>query len=105
MRSRTTVRCAVLLLVALLAIDASWCCDDTILMQSSTTTFLTAGNGVCDDDGAQLDCHACICSGLALIEATPAFGQSLQSVALARFDARHPMSETAPVDIPPDKRG
>lgn len=105
MRSRTIVRCAVLLLAALLAIDASWCCDDTILMQPSAATFLTAGNGVCGDDGGQLDCHACICSGLALIETTPVYAPSLQSVALARFDPRHPMSETAPVDIPPDKRG
>ena len=99
------VRCAVLLLAALLAIDASWCCDDTILMQPSTTTYLSAGSGVCDDAGGPIDCHACICSGLALIEASPAFAPSPQSVALARIDTRHPMSETAPVDIPPDKRG
>ena len=99
------VRGAVLLLVALLAIDASWCCDDTILMQPSTTTYLSAGSDVCDDAGGPLDCHACICSGLALIEASHAFAPSLQSVALPRFDPRHPMSETAPVDIPPDKRG
>ena len=98
------VRCAVLVLAALLAIDASWCCDDTILMQPSTT-FLTAGNGVCDDDGGQLDCHACICSGLALVETTPFYAPSLQSVALARSATSHPVSETAPVDIPPDKRG
>lgn len=104
MRSRTIVRCAVLLLVALLAIDASWCCDDTILMQPSTTTYLSAGSGVCDDEGGPLDCHACICSGLARIETTPVYAPSLQSVALARFDTRQPMSETAPVDIPPDKR-
>lgn len=99
------VRCAVLLLAALLAIDASWCCDDTILMQPSTATYLSAGSGVCDDEGEPIDCHACICSGLALIEASPAVVPSLQSVALARFDPRHPVSETAPVDIPPDKRG
>lgn len=103
MRSRTIVRCAVLLLVTLLATDASWCCDDTI--QPSTTTFLSAGSGVCDDAGGPLDCHACICSGLALIEAFPAFAPSPQSVALVRFDPRRPVSETTSVDIPPDKRG
>lgn len=99
------VRCAVLVLAALLAIDASWCCDDTILMQPSTTTFLTAGNDVCGDDGGQLDCHACICSGLALVETTPLYAPPLQSTALGMIATGHPVSETAPVDIPPDKRG
>ena len=100
------VRCAVLMLAALLAIDASWCCDDTILMQpSSTTTFLTGGNGACGDDGGQLDCHACICSGLALVETTVLSGPPPQSTALTMIATGHPVSETAPVDIPPDKRG
>ena len=105
MKSRTMVRCVVLLLAALLAMDASWCCDDTILIQPSSTTFLSAGNGVSGDESGPLDCHACICSGLALIETTPVHAPLPQSVALASFDPRHPMSETAPVDIPPDKRG
>ena len=99
------VRCAVLMLAALLAIDASWCCDDTILMQPSAATFLTAGNGVCGDDGGRLDCHACICSGLALVETNLVYAPSLQSVAVARSAASQPVSETAAVDIPPDKRG
>lgn len=99
------VRCAVLALAALLAIDASWCGDETILMQPSTTTFLTAGDGVCGDDGGQLDCHACICSGLALVETSPLYAPPLQSIALATIATGHPVSETAPVDIPPDKRG
>ena len=99
------VRCAVLVLAALLAIDASWCCDDTILMRPSTTTSISAGSGACDDAGGPIDCHACICSGLAFIEASRAFAPSLHCVPLETIDPRRPVSETASVDIPPDKRG
>lgn len=105
MTSRTMVRCAVLVLAALLAIDASWCGDETIVTQPSITTLLTSPNDVCGDDGGQLDCHACICSGLALVETTPLHAPPLQSTALAMIATGHPVSETAPVDIPPDKRG
>lgn len=99
------VRCAVLALVALLAIDASWCFDETILMKSSATTLLTSANDVSGDDGGQLDCHACICSGFALIETMPLYAPPLQSTALAAIAIGHPVSETASIDIPPDKRG
>ena len=105
MTSRTMVRCAVLVLAALLAIDASLCCDEMIFTQPSVTTFLTSPNDVCGDDGGQLDCHACICSGLALVEMTHLYAQPLQSTALAMMATGHPVCKTAPVDIPPDKRG
>lgn len=104
-RSKTMVRCAVLVLAALLAIDASWCCDDTILLQpSTTTTFITGGNGACGDDGGQLDCHACICSGLALVETVPLYGPPLRSIALVTIATGHPMSVSPAIDIPPDRR-
>ena len=101
---RSIVRCAVTVLVALLAVDASWCCDDTILMQPSTATSLSAGNGVDGNDGEQLDCYACICSGPAVIETASVYGPSLQSLALVGIDTRRPKGEAAPVDIPPDNR-
>ena len=105
MRSRTMVRCAVLVLAALLAADASWCSDEKILIQPSAATLLSSANDLCGDDGGELDCHACICSGLALVETTPLYAPPLQSTALGMIATGHPVSETAPVDIPPDKRG
>ena len=105
MKSRTMVRCAIFVLAALLAADASWCCDETILIQPSAATLLSSANDLCGDDGGQLDCHACICSGLALIETTPLYAPPLQSTVLATIAIGHPVSETASIDIPPDKRG
>ena len=99
------VRCAVLVLAALLAADASWCSDEKILIQPSAATLLSSANDLCGDDGGELDCHACICSGLALVETTPVYTPPLQSTALTAIASGHPVSETASIDIPPDKRG
>lgn len=95
------LRCAVLILAALLAADAGWCCDDATNVQSLT---LASASDVCDDDVAHVDCHACICSGLALIETTSPPVPPVQiSVAPATTAAR-PMSQAASVEIPPDER-
>ncbi|HEX4913836.1 MAG TPA: hypothetical protein VFV51_07755 [Vicinamibacterales bacterium] len=103
-KSRTMARWAVLVLAALLAIDAGWCCDDTILMQpSSATTTLRGGKAACGDEGGQVDCHACICSGLALAETVALHAPPLQSIALETSATGHAVSVAPSIDIPPDK--
>jgi len=95
------LRCAVLILAALLTADASWCCDDMTSAQSLT---LAAASDVCDGDIAHLDCHACICSGLVLIVTiSPAVPPVQISVAATPAAARA-MSQAASVEIPPDER-
>lgn len=103
MRPGSSVRCAVLVLAALLAIDASWCCDEMIIMQPSTMTVV-ASTDACGDDGGQLDCHSCICSGLALVETAPVHVPHSVSHALAESSPGQPVSETASIDVPPNKR-
>lgn len=104
MRPGSFVRCAVLVLAALLAIDASWCCDEMIIMQPSTMTVVVSTDA-CGDDGGQLDCHACICSGLALIEANRMHAPPPVTSALVASNLGRPVSETASIDVPPNKRG
>ena len=104
MRSKAIFRSAVLVLIALLAIDASWCCDDIVVAVRASGSTMTA-NDDCSDDAGSLDCHACICSGTALIETTPPHAPPMQSSALATPIVGHPVSEVTPVDVPPDKRG
>ncbi len=104
MRSNAIIRCGVLLLTALLAIDASWCCDGTMNLQSSAMAPTSADDGSAGD-GGQLDCHACICSGLALVETIPVHVPMLVSTALPVSSVGAPVSETPSIDVPPDKRG
>ena len=104
MRPGKIARCAVLVLAALLAIDASWCCDEMIILQPSTMTVV-ASSDACGDDGGQLDCHACICSGLALVETAPVHIPHSVSYALVESSPGQPVSATTSIDIPPNKRG
>jgi hypothetical protein len=101
-RPGSFVRCAVLALAVLLTIDASWCCDDMIIPQTSTMTVV-ASSDVCGDDGGQLDCRACICSGLALVETAPVHIPHSVNYALAESSPGKPASETASIDVPPNK--
>lgn len=104
MRSSAIIRSAVLVLAALLAVDAIWCCDEIVIVQPSAMALLTSADAS-GDDGGQLDCHACICSGLALVETSPLHAPPSVSSALMASSAGQPASETASIDIPPDKRG
>lgn len=97
-------RSAVLVLIALLAIDASWCCDDIVVAVRATGSTMTA-NDVCSDDAGSLDCHACICSGTALIESTAPHTPLMQATVLPTASAGNPLSAVTAVDIPPDERG
>lgn len=101
---KAIVRSAVLVLIALLAIDASWCCDDTSVAVHGSGSTITA-NGDCSDDAGSPDCHTCICSGRALMENTSPHAPPMQSIAIFTPIVGHPVSEVAPVDVPPDKRG
>lgn len=103
MRSRSVARCSVLVLVALLALDASWCCDEITTQPSSSVLLMSAG-AACAGDAGQLDCHACICSGLALVEITAMHMPVLMSTALMASSAGAPPSETPSIDVPPDER-
>lgn len=104
MKWNAIIRSAVLALIALLAIDASWCCDDISVAVRASGSTMTA-NEDCSDDAGSLDCHACICSGSALIETTPALMPPMQSTDLPTLIPGHLVSAVTPVDVPPDKRG
>lgn len=104
MRPGKIARCTILVLAALLAIDASWCRDGMIMMQHPTMTVV-ASTDVCGNDGGQRDCHACICSGRALVETAPVHLPPSVSYALAESSPGQPVSETASIDVPPNKRG
>lgn len=104
MRSNAISRSAVLVLIALLAIDASWCCDAFSVAVRASGSTMTA-NDVCSDDAGSFDCDACICSGSALFETIPPHAPPVQSAALSTPIIGHPVSEVTPVDVPPDKRG
>ena len=104
MRPKTIIRSAVLVLIALLAIDASWCCDDIFVAVRATGSTMTA-NDVGSHDAGSIDCHVCICSGSALIETTAPQTPPVRSTAVPEAIAGNPMSAVTAVDVPPDKRG
>lgn len=104
MRSSAIIRSAVLVLAAFLVIDASWCCDEMITMQPSSMVLLTSAIDGCGDDAGPLDCHSCICSGLALVELNPTHAPPLVSAELIALVAGAPVSEITSIDVPPDKR-
>ena len=101
MSSHPILRCAVLIFAILLAADASWCCE---LQMSGQTVAVTSADVSDDDDVAQVDCHACICSGLALIATSSTAGPLSGRQSRYPPSSARPASRHASVDVPPDER-
>ena len=101
MTASTITRTIVILLIALLAADASWCCDEISVGDSASTM---SAKDACTD-GVSLDCHACVCSGTALIETTPPYAPPEHACVLPAAVVAHPTSAVTVVDVPPDERG
>jgi hypothetical protein len=94
-------RAAVVLLLALLAFDASWCCYGARSVAPNDGTVIAAD--AFNDGAAGVDCHTCICSGLAIIEAVPARIPLLRSSAFFAPVIVRSVNVPAPVDVPPDE--
>lgn len=100
MRSSVILRCAVLALIAVLAIDATCCCDDLEVTQSLKSVAVTSAN---DSGGGAtpLDCHACICSGLALVQTTRPHAPLIQRTLIIVPEAAHRVNRVESIDTPP----
>lgn len=94
------LRCAVLLLVALLAIDASWCCDDVTATDTRALRAAPAGG----DEAPHVECDACICSGHALLVGSSAPVPPLATTLAAAPASSPPVNHAGTVEIPPDER-
>ena len=101
MTSRTVLRFAVLLVAALVPIDASWCCDELPSDPASQLHSQSAADGY---GTSQVDCAECVCSGnVLLVGSSPPAPDAPSSLAVTRAFVL-PVSDAGPVEIPPDER-